>query len=58
MADWILHLVPNKTEKLFIQPFADRDSVPFSNLSAPNGEVLAQYVEIAKQCARYVAIRG
>ena len=58
MADWILHLVPAGVEKLFIQPFADRDSVPFSNLSAPNAEVLAQYLDIVKHCARDVAIRG
>jgi pyruvate formate lyase activating enzyme len=58
MADWILHLVPQRVEKLFLQPFADRDSVPFSNLSAPNADVLAQYLEIGKLCARDVAIRG
>ena len=58
MADWILHLVPQGVEKLFLQPFADRDSVPFSNLSAPNADVLAQYLEIGKLCARDVAIRG
>ena len=58
MADWILHLVPGGVEKLFIQPFADRDSVPFSNLSAPDSAVLAQYLDIVKHCARHVAIRG
>ena len=59
MCAWIQHLVPGgMVDKLFIQPFADRDTVPFSNLSAPNGEVLTVYQQILEHCAHSVGIRG
>ncbi len=59
MADWIQHIVPGgKIGRLFLQPFTDRDTVPFSNLSAPNPGLLAQYQQILERCAHSVAIRG
>lgn len=59
MAAWIQHIVPGgKIDKLYLQPFADRDTVPFSNLSTPNPDTLSQYQQILEPCARTVAIRG
>lgn len=59
MASWLQHLVPGgKVGKLFLQPFTDRDTVPFSNLFAPNRDVLEGYQRILEHCASSVAIRG
>ena len=59
MAQWLQHIVPGgKVGKLFLQPFTDRDTVPFSNLSAPNTAVLERFVRILEPCASQVAIRG
>ena len=59
MAQWIQHIVPDhKIGKLYLQPFTDRDTVPFSNLSAPNEAFLQRFVQILQPCASQVAIRG
>jgi len=58
MSQWLQHLVPGKIDKLFLQPFADRDTVPFSNLFSPNREVLEDFLRILEPCASSVVIRG
>ena len=45
-------------KKYFIQPFADRDSVPFGNLHAPSREKLAEFEATAKKYVGFVSIRG
>ena len=42
----------------FLQPFTDRDSVPFSGLHAPTRENLEKYASIARVYVPYTAIRG
>ena len=42
----------------FLQPFTDRDSVPFAGLHAPTGENLEKYASIARAYIPYTAIRG
>ena len=42
----------------FLQPFTDRDSVPFAGLHAPTRENLEKYASIAKVYVPYTAIRG
>ena len=42
----------------FLQPFADRPSVPFAGLSAPPPEDLARYVEQVRPYVGYAALRG
>lgn len=45
-------------ERYFIQCFADRDTVPFSGLSAPSREELASFADVARPYVRSVEIRG
>ena len=42
----------------FLQPFTDRDSVPFAGLHAPSREDLEKYASIVRVCVPYTAIRG
>lgn len=42
----------------FLQPFTDRDSVPFEGLHAPSREDLEKYASIASAYIPYTAIRG
>ncbi len=42
----------------YLQPFVDRDTVPFSGLGAPSSENLRKYAEIAKKFIKNVEIRG
>ena len=42
----------------FLQPFTDRDSVPFAGLSAPTGDTLEKYASIARVYVPYTSIRG
>ena len=44
--------------KYFIQPFTDRDSVPFGNLHAPDREKLAGFEAAVKKYVGSVSIRG
>lgn len=44
--------------KYFLQPFADRDSVPFSGFTAPAKERLERYAQIMRKYVPYVQIRG
>ena len=42
----------------YLQPFVDRDTVPFAGLKAPNREKLAEYAKILASVAEKVRIRG
>ena len=42
----------------FLQPFTDRDSVPFAGLHAPAKENLEKYASIARVYVPYTQIRG
>ena len=42
----------------FLQPFTDRDSVPYAGLHAPSRENLEKYASIARIYVPYTAIRG
>lgn len=59
MADWLRKLGDgHKIKCLFIQPFVDRETVLMAGLSAPNDEMLGKFVEILRQCAKKVELRG
>lgn len=45
-------------KKYFIQPFVDRDSVPFGGFSAPAREELFKMLEIAREYVPEAALRG
>lgn len=42
----------------FLQPFIDRDTVPFGNLHAPSAARMAEYVEIARRWVPDARLRG
>ena len=42
----------------FLQPFTDRDSVPFAGFSAPTREALDKYASIMRVYVPYTQIRG
>lgn len=44
--------------RYFIQPFADRDTVPFTGLSAPEKSTLQRFVDIASAYVPSTALRG
>lgn len=45
-------------KRYFIQPFADRDSVPFAGLHAPSAEALERFAAAARGFVERVEIRG
>lgn len=45
-------------EKYFLQPFVDRDTVPFGGLHAPTAEDLTRWLEILRPALKHAAIRG
>ena len=45
-------------KRYYIQPFTDRDTVPFDGFSAPKQEDLSQYLEIMRRYVPSAAIRG
>ena len=45
-------------KRYFLQPFTDRDSVPFGGLHAPSKETLEEYAAIARQAVPQTALRG
>ncbi len=47
-----------KIPEYYLQPFVDRDTVPFAGLKAPNREKLAEYAKILAPVAEKVRIRG
>lgn len=59
MASWLLALGGgHKIQRLYIQPFVDRDTVLMGGLAAPNDEMLAKFAEILKVCSEKVELRG
>ena len=58
LALWLQNMSHQKAKRLFIQPFVDRDTVPYAGFSAPNGAELAEFQEILSVAAVQVAIRG
>ena len=47
-----------KIPEYYLQPFVDRDSVPFAGLKAPEREKLAEYAEILAPVTEKIRIRG
>ena len=45
-------------ERYFLQPFTDRDTVPFSGLEPATGEELSRYAKIMEPYVKKVEIRG
>lgn len=45
-------------KRYFLQPFVDRDSVPFGDLHAPSREALIGFLEIVKPYVEQAEIRG
>ncbi len=58
MASWLQNLSQKRIKRLFIQPFVDRDTVPFAGLSAPEKAELEEYRAILSTVAEQVTIRG
>ena len=59
MGQWLSSLVPGKKpEKLFLQRFADRDTVAFSGFSAPEEEEVARWAHLLAPYAHSVTIRN
>lgn len=48
----------HKCQKYFLQPFVDRETVIYSNFTAPSEEQLFEYKKILEQASETVAIRG
>lgn len=48
----------HKCKKYFLQPFVDRETVIYSNFTAPSEEQLLEYKKILEQASETVAIRG
>ena len=57
MGRWLFDLTGGVT-KLFLQPFTDRDTVPFGGLSAPDEQELCDYVNILSRYVNSVTLRG
>lgn len=58
MAQWVSSLGKNPVKRWFLQPFADRDTVPFSGLSAPSETELNRFVQIVSTVAEQADVRG
>ena len=58
MAHWLQSFTKTKVKQLFLQPFVDRDTVPFAGFSAPDKEELEHYASILSAAAEQVIIRG
>lgn len=58
MATWLQNITKTKAKRLFIQPFVDRDTVPFAGLSAPDKAELEEFRAILSAAAEQVTIRG
>ena len=58
MADWLRSFTKIKVKQLFLQPFVDRDTVPFAGFSAPSKKELERYSTILSTAAEQVHIRG
>ena len=59
IARWLENISPkNKARRIFIQPFADRDTVIFAGLKTPETAELVAFQGILAGCAEQVSIRG
>lgn len=58
MASWLRNLSKTPAKRLFLQPFVDRDTVPFAGFSAPEQAELEEMKGILSAAAEQVAIRG
>ena len=59
MGEWVTSLTEGKKiKRWFIQPFADRETVMFSGLGAPNDRELSEFVDVLRCFANDTAIRG
>ncbi len=59
MGEWLSALAaPGKAAALYLQYFADRESVLCPGLTAPAPETMAQYAAILRPCAEKIGIRG
>ena len=59
IGSWLSRLSPEKkARRLFLQPYADRDSVLVHGLHTPSAEKLRRFKEILTPYANFVDIRG
>lgn len=59
MGLWLQKCAGGKpVKKLFLQPFADRDTVVFSGLKAPDSAQMARFVELLEPFVLEVSVRG
>ena len=53
MGEWI-----RGAKRYFLQPFADRDTVPFAGLCAPGKEKLLRFCDILRPLVQEISLRG
>ena len=59
LGQWLSRISPaRKVKRLFLQPYADRDSVLQAGLHTPDTEKLSRFKEILAPYAEFVDIRG
>ena len=59
MGQWLYQLNGgDKIQKIFLQPFVNRDTVPDQNLHPPETAQLTHFVELLSTFAHHVSIRG
>ena len=59
MGRWLHNLAGEKpVKKLFLQPFADRDTVVFSGLKTPESSKTARFAELLKPFVLEITVRG
>lgn len=59
MGRWLTELSGGKpVPKLFLQPFADRDTVVFSGLHAPDNRQMEEFTELLKPFVLEINVRG
>ena len=59
MGRWLYKLGGNRpVKKLFLQPFADRDTVAFSGLLAPESTQIAAFRELLQEFVLEINVRG
>ena len=59
MGRWLHNLAGKKpVKKLFLQPFADRDTVVFSGLQTPDSTEMARFAELLRPFVLEISVRG
>ena len=59
MGRWLHNIAGEKpAKKLFLQPFADRDTVVFSGLKAPESSQMEEFIELLRPFVLDVSVRG